>query len=101
MGESNGDHVFWGAKGQHWAERQAFLLGAKFDVISYTLRFPKETQAMELAIAERKRVSLSRSAPTCLQYLSPTSIRERPYRCTSVTWRKCNWKMVTFPSCFR
>jgi hypothetical protein len=33
LGESNGDHVFWGASSDHWAERQAFLLGAKLDAM--------------------------------------------------------------------
>lgn len=34
IGESNGDHRFWGARNEHWAERQAFLLGCKLDVQS-------------------------------------------------------------------
>ena len=33
LGESNGDHVFWGSANGHWAERQAFLLGAKLDAM--------------------------------------------------------------------
>jgi hypothetical protein len=57
MGESNGDHLLWGAKEDDWAQRQAFLLGAKFDVTSYTLRSSKETQLMKLALEERKRLS--------------------------------------------
>jgi hypothetical protein len=60
LGESNGDHVLWGQKADYWAERNAFLLGAKFDVIT-----PQDgkgesnslNSALYLAIAERKRVN--------------------------------------------
>lgn len=34
MGECNGDHVTWGRRNGYWGERQAFLLGAKLDVLS-------------------------------------------------------------------
>lgn len=57
MGESNGDHIFWGTKGQHWTERQAFLLGAKFDVTTFSLGKQKEAVALEMILSERKRVS--------------------------------------------
>ncbi len=57
MGESNGDHMFWGSKADYWTERQAFLLGAKFDVTSYTLMNPENTLALEQIVAERKRLS--------------------------------------------
>ena len=33
-GRSNGDNVFWGAKRTHWTERNVFLLGHKFDVLT-------------------------------------------------------------------
>jgi len=36
LGESNGDGRWWGSGGNYWTERQAFLLGAKFDVIRTT-----------------------------------------------------------------
>src|SRR5262245_24161952 len=35
-GESNGDGRWWGPGADYWTERQAFLLGAKFDVIRPT-----------------------------------------------------------------
>ena len=35
-GESNGDGRWWGPDADYWTERQAFLLGAKFDVIRPT-----------------------------------------------------------------
>lgn len=34
LGQCNGDHVVWGRANGHWAERQAFLLGAKLDVLN-------------------------------------------------------------------
>jgi hypothetical protein len=36
LGESNGDGRWWGPGTEYWTERQAFLLGAKFDVIHPT-----------------------------------------------------------------
>lgn len=33
LGESNGGHTLWGLENDHWMERQAFLLGMKFDAI--------------------------------------------------------------------
>lgn len=59
LGQSNGDHQFWGPKNNYWTERQAFLLGAKFDVISpeESRRTPAQmNQALRLAIEERERV---------------------------------------------
>src|SRR5262249_56592137 len=35
-GDSNGDGRCWGPGADYWTERQAFLLGAKFDVIRPT-----------------------------------------------------------------
>ncbi|MCI0499413.1 MAG: hypothetical protein L0Y36_07010 [Planctomycetales bacterium] len=66
MGESNGDHLLWGPKAQYWTQRKAFLLGAKYDVTSFTLRSADEIQAMELAIAERKRVGWWQRQPVYL-----------------------------------
>jgi hypothetical protein len=58
LGQSNGDHRFWGRENEYWTERQAFLLGAKFDVIT-----PAESnqiptvlnRALRLSIEERER----------------------------------------------
>lgn len=36
LGGSNGDHTLVGPTGEYWSERQAFLLGAKLDIISMT-----------------------------------------------------------------
>jgi hypothetical protein len=59
LGQSNGDHVLWGAKADYWVERSGFLLGAKFDVIT-----PQEGKddsnildaALSLILSERKKV---------------------------------------------
>lgn len=56
LGESNGDYAYWGQDNGYWTERQAFLLGAKFDVMH-----PEETQgvmnkALSGAIVERSNV---------------------------------------------
>lgn len=42
FGESNGDHKHWGAANDHRIEREAFLLGAKLDVITPTQK-PEQT----------------------------------------------------------
>jgi hypothetical protein len=58
LGESNGDGRWWGAAGDYWTERQAFLLGAKFDVIHPTENGEPdgpEDQALALAIQARDR----------------------------------------------
>jgi hypothetical protein len=34
LGQSNNDWKFWGPENNYWTERQAFLLGAKFDAIT-------------------------------------------------------------------
>ena len=60
LGQSNGDHVLWGQTADYWVERNAFLLGAKFDVMT-----PEDGKggpntldtALSLAISERKRVN--------------------------------------------
>lgn len=50
LGESNGDHVFWGAANAHWAERQAFLLGAKLDAM-HVAESPQQPDAPNAALA--------------------------------------------------
>jgi hypothetical protein len=60
LGESNGDHVLWGARADYWVERNVFLLGAKFDVM--TPQDGKDNPntlntALSLILSERKRVN--------------------------------------------
>jgi hypothetical protein len=50
LGESNGDHVFWGAANAHWAERQAFLLGAKLDAM-HVAESPHQPDVPNAALA--------------------------------------------------
>lgn len=50
LGESNGDHVFWGAANAHWAERQAFLLGAKLDAM-HVAESPQQPDVANAAVA--------------------------------------------------
>jgi len=59
LGESNGDGRWWGPDAGYWTERQAFLLGAKFDVIHPTENGKPDgpaNRALALAIAARDRV---------------------------------------------
>jgi len=59
MGQGNGDHVYWGRKGNYWCERQAFLLGAKYEVITAADN-PNDSnsdlnKAIKFVILERRR----------------------------------------------
>jgi hypothetical protein len=57
-GESNGDGRLWGPAADYWVERQAFLLGAKFDVMRPTEDGKPDgpaNQALVAAIAARDR----------------------------------------------
>jgi hypothetical protein len=58
MGECNGDGRFWGPANDYWTERQAFLLGAKFDVVHpfEDELVGTENRALALAIAARARI---------------------------------------------
>ena len=59
LGQSNGDYKFWGKSANYWTERRAFLLGAKFDVVSPQNDYATPNTfnyALNLAITERKRV---------------------------------------------
>jgi len=58
LGESNGAGRWWGPAADYWTERQAFLLGAKFDVIHPTedgTPEGPEDRALVAAIAARDR----------------------------------------------
>jgi hypothetical protein len=60
LGESNGDHEFWGTDNNYWAERQVFLLGAKFDAIHIEdsdSRPDSINRAIDLTISQRQRVN--------------------------------------------
>ena len=60
MGQGNGDHVYWGKKNDYWCERQAFLLGSKYEVITAADnpndRNSDLNKAIKLTILERRRV---------------------------------------------
>lgn len=80
LGESNGDHCFWGtARGySYWTERQVFLLGAKFDAIhiAESERHPDRlNRALELTIKERKKVGWWARDPA---YLDTVGLSEIP-----------------------
>src|SRR5262249_47531281 len=58
LGECNGDGRWWGPSADYWTERQAFLLGAKFDAVHPTENGSQdgpEDQALALGIAARER----------------------------------------------
>lgn len=78
LGQSNGDHAFWGPENDYWTERQAFLLGAKFDIITISdnKNAPKQmNRAVEYAILERNRVSWWDRRPI---YLNRNGITDVP-----------------------
>jgi hypothetical protein len=87
LGESNGDGRWWGPKADYWTERQAFLLGAKFDVVHPTengLPDGPEDRALALAIAARDRAGWWRRNPEYLDRRGlgrvPDEIDVRRYR---------------------
>jgi hypothetical protein len=43
LGQSNGDHKYWGPSANYWTERQAFLLGAKLDASNPDDNYNAET----------------------------------------------------------
>ena len=55
LGSANGDHVFWGPTNNYWTERQAFVLGAKYDVGFANDNYNADTPnpALLLGITER------------------------------------------------
>ncbi len=80
LGESNGDHAWWGAFRGHnyWTERQAFLLGAKFDAmrIAESDKTPdKLNYALELILGERERVGWWDRQP---EYLDRAGVYDVP-----------------------
>jgi hypothetical protein len=75
LGESNGDHLCSGAANGYWAERQAFLLGAKFDVIHPDERYGGEmNRVLRLALAERERVAWWARRPAYRHTLGLTDV---------------------------
>lgn len=87
LGESNGDHVLWGAANGHWAERQAFLLGAKLDAmhVAEARERPDVPNAALRRIVElRRRTGWWRRRPVYLDRLGvervPDGIDVRRFR---------------------
>lgn len=89
LGESNGDHVFWGTTRGHdyWTERQVFLLGAKFDAMRVSEGNgvpPRINRALERIIKERKRVEWWAREPVYLDTRGlsdvPAGIEVRRFR---------------------
>ncbi len=69
LGESNGDYRWWGPQGGYWTERQAFLLGAKFDVVHPTENGRPDgpaNEALVAAIEARDQVGWWRRDPVYL-----------------------------------
>jgi hypothetical protein len=86
-GESNGDGRWWGPDADYWAERQAFLLGAKFDVVRPTEDGKPDgpaNRALAAAIAVRDRSAWWRRDPVYLDRRGigplPTDVDVRRYR---------------------
>jgi hypothetical protein len=78
LGESNGDHVFWGAANAYWAERQAFLLGAKLDAmhVAESAERPEVPNvALAHIIALRRATGWWRRAP---EYLDRQGVSDVP-----------------------
>jgi len=80
LGESNGDHMFWGTARGHdyWTERQVFLLGAKFDAmrVADSERTPERmNRAVEWIIKERDNVGWWGRDPV---YLDTVGLSEVP-----------------------
>lgn len=79
LGESNGDHTSWGnSRGhQYWTERQAFLLGAKFDAmrVADDEKRPEQlNRALELILGERMRVGWWKLDPVYLDTAGLTDV---------------------------
>lgn len=78
LGESNHDNLFWGRSASYWTERQAFLLGAKFDAIHVSEDWQDLSvldRALELSIAERERVNWWQREPV---YLDRAGVHDVP-----------------------
>src|SRR5262249_25156032 len=77
LGESNGDGRWWGPSGEYWTERQAFLLGAKFDVIHPTedgKPHGPADRALALAIKARDAAGWWKRRPVYLDQRGLTNI---------------------------
>lgn len=86
-GESNGDGRWWGPGADYWAERQAFLLGAKFDVMHPTEDGKPDgpaNRALVAAIGARDRSGWWARNPVYLDRRGigalPTDVDVRRYR---------------------
>lgn len=68
LGQSNGEHIFWGPSANYWLERQAFLLGAKYDVSNPNDNYNPNTPnpALTLGISERNNVNWWQRKPRYL-----------------------------------
>jgi len=80
LGESNGDHTSWGNSRGHeyWTERQAFLLGAKYDAmrVAEDEKHPERmNRALELILGERMRVGWWKLDPV---YLDTAGLSDVP-----------------------
>jgi len=77
LGESNGDHVFWGADSGHWAERQAFLLGAKLDAMRVAAapdRPDEPNEALRRIVTLRRATGWWKREPVYLDRLGITGV---------------------------
>ncbi len=77
LGESNGDHVFWGEESAHWAERQAFLLGAKLDAMRVAAAYDRPDEpnpALARIVALRRASGWWRRAPVYLDRLGVADV---------------------------
>jgi hypothetical protein len=70
LGENNSDWRFWGREHDCWTERQAFLLGAKFDAIH-----PDRSPLLKLALTAREKVRWWKRNPV---YLDRAGISDVP-----------------------
>jgi len=77
LGESNGDHVLWGEENSHWAERQAFLLGAKLDAMRVAVSYDRPdvpNPALARIVALRRDAGWWRRAPVYLDRLGVAGV---------------------------
>lgn len=79
LGESNRDWDYWGREHDHWAERQAFLLGAKLDAMhpmeDQARRLGQTNQAVAMILEEWERVRWWARRPV---YLDNAGIHDLP-----------------------
>lgn len=87
LGESNGDHVLWGEGAGHWAERQAFLLGAKLDAMRVAVSYDRPHEpnpALARVVTLRRAAGWWRRRPVYLDRLgvagAPDDVDVRRFR---------------------